>query len=124
MSGNLWLVKFDGLILQPMACTNHKFPLTENGHIRTQMKSTVLVMVISHLLISRYSLTGNSCDDHYQSKRQTLFSPTHFLSSFLPPYCYYRKAGEEETSQGFSQDYCLGREAAGRGGGVAGLLTS
>ena len=22
---NLWLVKIDGLILQPMACTNHKF---------------------------------------------------------------------------------------------------
>ena len=26
--GNLWLVKFNGLILQPMDHTNHKFPVT------------------------------------------------------------------------------------------------
>ena len=38
--GNLWLVKFNGLILQPMARTNHKFPVTENGHIKMQIKST------------------------------------------------------------------------------------
>ena len=25
--GNLWLVKCDGLILQPMALTNYKFPI-------------------------------------------------------------------------------------------------
>ena len=31
MIGNLWLVKFNGLVLQPMACTNHKFPVKENG---------------------------------------------------------------------------------------------
>ena len=29
--GNLWLVKFNGLILQPMAHAKHKFPVTENG---------------------------------------------------------------------------------------------
>ena len=26
MPGKLWMVKCDGLILQPMACTNYKFP--------------------------------------------------------------------------------------------------
>ena len=29
--GNLWLVKFDGFILQPMAKPNHKFSITQPG---------------------------------------------------------------------------------------------
>ena len=28
-AGSLWLVKFNGLILQSMAHTNHKFPLSQ-----------------------------------------------------------------------------------------------
>ena len=31
MMENLWLVKFYGLILQPMARANHKLPITENS---------------------------------------------------------------------------------------------
>ena len=31
MMGNLWLVKFIGLILRPTARTKHIFPVTENG---------------------------------------------------------------------------------------------
>ena len=30
VTGNIWLVKFNGLVLQPMARTNHKFPVMEN----------------------------------------------------------------------------------------------
>ena len=41
--GNLWLVKLDGLILQPMASTNHKSPSTEHGaFIWTEVKFTVV----------------------------------------------------------------------------------
>ena len=29
--GNIWLVKLDGFILQPMAKTNHKFPIMQTG---------------------------------------------------------------------------------------------
>ena len=49
--------------------------------------------------------------------------PTFFLLSCLLTVII-EKQERKRPARGFSQDYCLGREAAGRGGGVAGLLTS
>ena len=42
VTGNLWLVKFNGLILQPMASTRHKFPITGTPDFSTQLKFTLL----------------------------------------------------------------------------------
>ena len=45
VTGNLWLVKFNGFILQFMAKTNHKFPVTQTGMgygIRSSPEFTVM----------------------------------------------------------------------------------
>ena len=49
--GNLWLVKFNGLILQPIGITNHNF---HHGKQRIQMamNSTVLKIVVGPKLSS------------------------------------------------------------------------
>ena len=42
VTGNLWLVKFDGFMLQPMAKTNHNFPMHGKQNRIRNSKFTVL----------------------------------------------------------------------------------